>query len=167
MSEGLPVRVDAVRLAARDAQIRSVTPVAAMTRLVGLLADATGRVESDLRFTQESRRNRIDGEAGTTVQMTCQRCLQPMAVAVQATIRLALVADDDAAAALPDDIEPLESVDGSVSPLALVEDELLLALPPVALHGDGECSAAMTATGTASERSNPFAALRQLKDRQR
>ena len=162
MSEGLPERVDAERLAARGAEIRSVTPVAEMTRLVELLTDAEGSVDSTLRFSQESGRPRIDGTATTTVRVACQRCLGPMAVDLDVTLRLALVTDDAEHDALPADVEAVLSVDGRASPLGLVEDELILALPIAPMHAPDACSVRPADT-PAVGKENPFAVLRQLK----
>lgn len=161
MSEGLPEHVDVTRLAARSARIQSVTPVSGMTRLAELLVDAKGSVDSDLRF---SERQWIDGEARATVRVTCQRCLEPMSVALDARIRLAVDADD---AALPDDREAVMSDGGDLSLLALVEDELILALPIVPLHAEGECSGRLAEKPAPAERESPFAVLQQLKNRQR
>ncbi len=160
MSEGLPEHVDVARLAARSARIHSVTPVSAMARLAELLVDAKGNVDADLRF---SERQWIDGEASATVRVTCQRCLEPMSVALNARIRLAVDADD---ASLPEGREAVMSDNGGVSPLALVEDELILALPIVPMHAEGECSMRLAENPAPAERESPFAVLQQLKNRQ-
>ncbi len=159
MSEGLPEHVDVARLAARSARLQSVTPVSAMARLAALLVDAKGSVGSDLRF---SDRQWIDGEASATVRVTCQRCLEPMSVALDARIRLAVDADEDQ---LPDDREAVMSDNGDLSPLALVEDELILALPIVPMHAEGECSVRLAENPAPAERESPFAVLQQLKKR--
>ena len=164
MSEGLPERVDVERLAARGAQLDSVTPVAAMTRLAGLLADATGGVESELRFSHESGRSRIDGSARAQVRVACQRCFEPMPVTLDVELHLALVKDDAQADALPDGVDPALSIDGHVSPRDLVEDELILALPFAPLHEVDACSVRPAET-PATDKQNPFAVLRQLKKR--
>lgn len=166
MSEGLPVRVDVERLAARDARIHSVTPVASMKRLVELLTDAEGSVESELRFSHGSGRRRIDGAARTQVRVACQRCLEPMTVGIDADIQLVVVADEAEIQTLPDEAEAVVSDDGTVSPLELVEDELILALPIVPMHEEAECSVRVADHETPAERSNPFDVLKQLKNRQ-
>lgn len=167
MSEALPSRVDAIRLAGRDARITNVTPVAAMTRLVELLADDNGTVASELTFTHDAGEHHVvEGRASATLDLTCQRCLEVLPMHVEAELRVAVVADEAAAERLPGGMEPVLSADGEVSPLALVEDELILALPIVALHED--CTAPIEAAPeTGTERSNPFAALKELKNRQR
>lgn len=160
MSEGLPEHVDVARLAARSARLQSVTPVSAMARLAELLVDVAGNVDSDLRF---SERQWIDGEASATVRVTCQRCLEPMSVALDARIRLAVDVDD---AQVPDDREAVMSDNGDISPLALVEDELILALPIVPMHAEGECTVRLAEKSAPAERESPFAVLQQLKNRQ-
>ena len=162
MSDGLPERVDADRLAARGAQLQGVTPVAAMTRLAGLLDDASGDVESELRFSLDSGRSRIDGSARAQVRVACQRCFEPMPVALDVELHLALVADDAHADALPTGVDPALSLDGHVSPVELVEDELILALPYAPLHAVDACSVRPAET-PATDKQNPFAVLRQLK----
>ncbi|MEX0900159.1 MAG: YceD family protein [Gammaproteobacteria bacterium] len=159
MSDGLPEHVEIARLAARSARIQSVTPVSAMARLVELLVDATGSVDSDLRF---SERQWIDGEASARVRVICQRCLEPMAVAIDVPIRLAVDAE---LASLPDDREAVMSDDGRISLLALVEDELILALPIVPMHAEEKCIVRSVDKSAPAERESPFAVLQQLKNR--
>ncbi|HEV2321072.1 MAG TPA: YceD family protein, partial [Gammaproteobacteria bacterium] len=71
---------------------------------------------------------------------------------------------------LPPEYEPLPSGDGRVAIAELVADELLLALPLVPKHGDGEVcevdqAVAVHETPAAAEesRKNPFAELAKLK----
>lgn len=167
MPEALPSRVDAIRLAGRGARIENDTPVATMLRLAGMLADDTGTVRSQMGFVRDAAdRVVIDGHAAAMLTVTCQRCLDALPVQVAKDFRLGLVDDDAQADRLPDGIEPVLSDDGHVSPLAVVEDELILALPIVALHQD--CSPpADAAPAPAKVGDSPFAVLKQLKNRQR
>ena len=74
-------------------------------------------------------------EADAEVILECQRCLQPMRWPLQARRRIFFVEGEDAAAAL--DAESEDDVLALVPALdlqALVEDELLLALPIVPRH---------------------------------
>lgn len=143
----------------------NATPIADMQRLVSLLADPGGTVTSELEFTRDpSERDVITGNAATTATMTCQRCLQPMQVTLEADIELAVVADEMQAGSPTGDMEPLVSANGEVSPLALVEDELILALPVVPMHGPGtRCEVPAEAIPSGTARPNPFAVLKSLK----
>ena len=74
--------------------------------------------------------------------------------------------DDDAASDLPASYDPL--VSGNITNLhALVEDELLLALPAVPMHSREECQHSGNEFGNGADaevpqRENPFAALGDL-----
>lgn len=139
MSEGLPDRVNVARLAARGVRIDSSTPVSAMKRFRAMLADDSGMVESALTFSVDERsRLKVAGNAGVEVQAVCQRCLEPMALAMQAAFELLLI--DGVVSEDGNDALVVER--GEVSPLELVEDELILAMPIVTRHGDGEHCAA-------------------------
>ena len=107
-------------------------------------------------------------QAHTTVQMACQRCLQPLAVPLDVSSSLRFVHGEQQAEALDEHSE--EDVLALTSTLdlqRLVEDELILALPLVPRHepcpqplpmaaGDEEI-----ATSQASGRA--FAALAALR----
>lgn len=166
MSDGLPIRVDVERLTSREARIDSNTPVASMARLVALLADDEGSVDSELRFSRQSGHRHIDGAAHAVVHVACQRCLEPMSVELDADICLVIVDDDAEIATLPDDAEAVVSEDGAVSPLEIVEDELILALPIVAMHEAAQCAVKASEYATPVERGNPFDVLKRLKNRQ-
>ncbi len=140
MSQGLPGRVNVARLAARSARVDSVTPVSAMERFRTVLADDSGTVESALAFSvDEQSRMKVSGTARAGVQVVCQRCLEPMPLVVEAAFEL-LLFDNETADDVGSDAVVVER--GEVSPLELVEDELILAMPIVTRHGDGEHCAA-------------------------
>jgi uncharacterized protein len=99
-----------------------------------------------------------------------------MAVHVDAPIALALVhgvagADDLGLAAVegvPEDLDPLPLGQDAIRPLDLVEDELLLAIPQIALHPVQKCGWAGSPVPPALERrENPFAVLAALRGKDR
>ena len=104
-------------------------------------------------------------QADTDVHVTCQSCLEPMAVALHVDRLFRFVATEEEA--LLEDEESEEDVlsePHDVDLFALVEDELLLALPLVPRHGG--CIAAYQDAEPAElveEKPNPFAALAALK----
>jgi uncharacterized protein len=53
---------------------------------------------------------------------------------------MAVVEGLDEARRLPEEIEPVLIDDGRLRPLELVEDEILLALPQVPMHGADDCA---------------------------
>lgn len=113
-----------------------------------------------------------------TLLLTCQRCLEAMAVPVNASIALALVRSVAGADALgleavegvPDDMDALPLGQDPIKPLDLVEDELLLAIPQIPLHAMQDCgSAALPAPheGEPVRYDNPFAVLAALRGKDR
>jgi len=111
---------------------------------------------------------RVTIEADVTV--ACQRCLEGMQTHVSSDSTLAVVWTDAEAARLPRRLDPLV-VTGPTSNLwELVEDELILSMPPYSYHETEECSRKMSAfsdsapgEGKDERKSNPFDVLDQLK----
>lgn len=148
-------------------------PVAGMARLCDLLAAPTGTVEVSLAAAEDSQSlGRISGHVGGMLTLQCQRCLGPTPKLVHAEVDWTLVAteaDEDRLLATRD---PVLIDDGVLPLLAAIEDELIMALPIIAVCAEGECPQAEQANdaelvhnGRPSDaRPNPFAALKaQIK----
>ena len=105
----------------------------------------------------------------TTLNMTCQRCLGPVAVDIEFERSFRFVANE--ALAEVEDEESEEDVlvvSKSFNLLELIEDELLMAMPPVPKHEICPKPVKLQAVDAAfeeqpSEKPNPFAMLEQLK----
>lgn len=104
-----------------------------------------------------------------TVPLTCQRCLGPVDVALAVDRAFRFVADEETAAAQDDDAEEdLLVISRDFDLAALVEDEVLMALPLVPMHETCpvhvKLAVADEAFGAdATARPHPFAALARLK----
>ena len=73
--------------------------------------------------------------ASTVMQLTCQRCLQPMTVPLEVQPRLRFVQGETQAEALDEHSdEDVLALTPALDLLALIEDELILALPLVPCH---------------------------------
>jgi uncharacterized protein len=106
--------------------------------------------------------------AGTTLSLTCQRCLMPVEIPVDIERSFRFAPDEEMAAAQDEESEEdVLALSRSFDLVELVEDELLMEMPlaprhetcpPVSLAvADGDFESAAT------ERENPFAALGKLK----
>jgi len=73
------------------------------------------------------------------LELQCQRCLGRLDFEVESRVRLGIVRSLEEANNLPDRYEPVMVEDTRFSLVELIEDELLLALPSVPLHGHYEC----------------------------
>ena len=110
----------------------------------------------------------LDLQASVQLPMQCQRCLTPVLQEVSAERSFRFVADEATATALDDESEEdILVISRDFDALALVEDELIMALPLVPLHE--VCpevlpmSVADPEFEAASERPNPFGVLAGLK----
>ena len=108
-------------------------------------------------------------QAATSVPMTCQRCMGAAKTPLQVDQWYRFVASEDIAMAQDDaSEEDLLVLAPQFDLLALLEDELLMALPLVPMHDECPMLPAFSA-GTidvpadALDKPNPFAALAQLK----
>ncbi len=108
-------------------------------------------------------------QAKTSVPLTCQRCMGTVAVPLEVDQWYRFVASEDIAMAQDDESEEdLLVMEPQFDLLAVLEDELLMALPLVPMHD--ECPVAPVLrtgedalTAEAAEKPNPFAVLAQLK----
>ena len=107
--------------------------------------------------------------ADTTVPLTCQRCMGSVQTPLQVDQWYRFVATEDIAMAEDDaSEEDLLVLTPQFDLLAVLEDELLMALPLVPMHG--ACPVMPTfsaglvdAPADVADKPNPFAALAKLK----
>jgi uncharacterized protein len=109
--------------------------------------------------------------ATASVPLICQRCLSKVDLALNVDQDFRFVADEATALAEDDESdEDLLVLSRDFDVLALIEDELLMAMPIVPMHETCESEHAPTSDGSASdvleEKPHPFAVLRGLKIRE-
>ena len=110
----------------------------------------------------------LDLDAEVDLPMQCQRCLKPVLSTVFAERSFRFVADEATAAALDDEAEEdILVLNREFDALALVEDELIMALPLVPRHEVCPEAVVMAVSdpdvADVRERPHPFAALASLK----
>jgi uncharacterized protein len=168
MAPGLPDRVDCAQLADGEVVLERSYPLAEMPRLQDLLADPRGSVHARFAFA-----NLGAGRAGAAVavkatpQLVCQRCMQGFEYAVDGGSEVEFSgASSRASADSPGEV--YETNEGLVSLRELAEEELLLALPIVAMHEATACAllpdyeAADETQDEPDERTRPFIGLQDL-----
>lgn len=150
LSNALPEFVDPLRLAETRQVLKGQVAVAVMPRLMAALdisSPARGEVDVDLAFGVDGQGvRRVLGSLHAELDAICQRCLQPMILPLHVNIALGIVRALDEAEHLPDEYEPLvlASATEGQSLAAIIEDELLLALPVAPLHEEAQCTARTT-----------------------
>ena len=110
--------------------------------------------------------------AQTHLPQTCQRCLAEVSTHLEVVRSYRFVADEATAEAEDDDCEEdLLAISREFNLLALIEDELLMALPQVPMHDICPVQPKMAAVDENFEsdgsagKPNPFAVLAALKDK--
>jgi uncharacterized protein len=154
--------IDGFEFASAGATQQGTWPLSDFPRLRDVLAQDAGEVRYEISGVRDQReRPALRLKVSGTLQLRCQRCLEPMPFEVQTDETLVLAATlaeihaEPASAQAPDRV-----VAGREMKLReLVEDELILAVPYAPRHE--ECVAAGSAQGE-SAKSSPFAGLRGL-----
>lgn len=171
-----PQRLDALRMARGGAVLQGRRP---LHRLVRLLADLHAPVDPEAEVVWSARaelRAAASGapeawlhlEATAEVPLTCQRCLDAVQTGLAVDRWFRFVADEDAALAEDDDCEEdLLALEPRPDLLAVIEDELIMELPLVPMHGRCPDTPAALAPApeapAADDRPHPFSALARLK----
>lgn len=168
-------RIDVKRVAADQPFWEGRSPLAQFPRLNEAHAgDAQGReVVWSARLVQQEVLGgkpmvQLVLQAATSVEMTCQRCLELSVHELAVDTQIRFVATEAEAEALdPDSDEDLLSMEHPLNLRELIEDELLLELPLVPMHD--ECPLHLPSSVGEEEivgeveKANPFAMLAQLK----
>ncbi|APR05223.1 YceD family protein [Thauera chlorobenzoica] len=165
--QGIPSRVisDPFRFAAEARSIQGEVAVADLLRLSDVLASTEGvvrwKLEGSLVGEVARREPRLRLTASGQLDLCCQRCLGGLAWVLKLDTQLQLVR---AGQPIPeeelenDEFDAIE-VGDEFDALALLEDEILLALPVAPRHEN--CDAPRPVGGASKE--SPFAALASLR----
>ena len=131
--------------------------------------DAAVRGQLSFGFADaQQRMPALDGRLDATVDVVCQRCLEPFRLPLEADLRLLFGAG-------PTDVAGDEGYEGyevweldeeRLRPMDLVEEVLIMALPLAALHvDDAACAGPAIEVEEQGSTIRPFAALKaQMED---
>jgi uncharacterized protein len=132
-----------------------------LDRLHDLLAATDGAVHFKLTgFVNDSGAPGLRCEVQGTLKLSCQRCLEPMDHRLQIDTALLLTNDEQALEDDDPDTPECVPIQRDMSVSALVEDEILLALPMAPHHAEDVCRGRPAAE---PGKLHPFAALARLK----
>ena len=133
----LPKMINPLALAKAGEQISGSCNLSQMQRVEELVGDG---IEGQITFLFEFFHDQqyqlfcIKGKIEARMNLTCQRCLEPMPLVVDSVISMAIITDDNRVGQLPKQYEPYLNKGKSVSLRELLEDELLLAMPMAPMH---------------------------------
>jgi uncharacterized protein len=168
-------RIDTAEFSRRGEAIEGARAAHAFDRLREMLATDRGELRWVLSGERRARHEgghddylslSLDGE----VELTCTRCLQPVRVEIGERRLYRLFANEAQALREDAEVDDHDALVGGAGfdPLALVEDEAMLALPIAPRHPD--CAMAPDARSLGQtdetavpERENPFAVLAKIR----
>ncbi len=165
--QGIPSRLipDPFRFAAEARSIGGEVAVADLLRLSDVLSSSEGQlvwqVEGSMVEGVAGVEPRLRVSAAGQLMLGCQRCLGglPWVLKVDTLLHPVRVGQPIPEEELEDDEVDAIEVDGELDALALVEDEILLALPIAPRHEN--CESPQVVGGSTKE--SPFAALASLR----
>lgn len=166
MSDGrLPERIDPHRLAEGKRILQGSLELNTMPRLGAYLTGSGGKVQVEMEFGRDEEGIPfVRGHLETEVEIACQRCMGSFRLPLQSRFLLGVVSEEKEADRLPEHYDPLVAGHEPVVLKDLVEDELILSLPIVPRHPEGECPAPpVERDEPESKRENPFSVLAHLK----
>jgi uncharacterized protein len=166
-SETLPERLSAVRFVDAGERLAGALEPAHYKRLAEIATLLPGGT-AELQGSQDPFGPRVvRGTLQCEVRLTCQRCLQPVDVALSGDILWGLVRDEKAAGQLDRKLDPIVLDDGELWLRQAIEDELLLLVPIMPTHD--MCDTGWTSDpepDLAPARVSPFGVLSALKTEQ-
>ena len=170
-SEPFPNTLDVRKAAARGVDVSGVLKPLDLPRFAGLLADDSGSIKADMTFLKDEESRpliRLSFEAAVAV--ICQRCLKPMPLEFGGENILGVVWTDEQARHMPRHLEAVIIPEEEGNLWGIVEEELILALPPYSYHDTEDCLNILSEySGPAPDeeqgekKPNPFDVLAQLK----
>jgi len=173
MSSPLPEFVDHRHCANAGKRFSGIAVPGELPRIAAAVADPRGEVAFSLAFDRDERqRVRVGGRVQARLTLLCQRCLEPLVLAVDEPVALVLVESFAEMEQAPEGSDPWWPEEPRVRLLDLVEEQILLALPQAPRHPEGGCelhyqgpAVEVAETAEAAPRENPFAQLAALKRR--
>lgn len=180
----LPSRIEPFKWAEQGFSWSGQVPLSRFRRIASEVTVPPGQPDTDeikvqvdcrLYMDDYQRIAWLDGTLAATLPMTCQRCLEPVAVAVATQVHLALLTDEQQAARLDEEADfvilseeqIVHGVDDAqtIDLIELLEDEFLLSVPISPRHDacENRHQPVVNDEPELIRRENPFEALANLK----
>jgi uncharacterized protein len=128
-------------LAEREAVLSGEIGLRQLTRLREILHSDRGNIQASLKFHRQTDRSvTVDLSFETVLELTCQRCLEPVVRSVSERSSLTLLAPESMNSRVAKEGEAVVLTEGRLNPAALIEDELIVSLPIIPRHAEiDEC----------------------------
>lgn len=171
----LPRWVDPFKMAEHGASLEGGVPASHLSRLDGAgLTPVGDAAHVNLGFERHPEGfTMVRLGVRAEMRFTCQRCLGDAGLEVDRRSEIAVAVSPQDEQRLSERYDTALATEGRLDVHALVEDEILLAVPDIPMHGDpGDCDREMLAMqggpgddAPVGESENPFEVLKQWRDR--
>ncbi len=154
--------IDSLAFAREAGSLQGELPIAELTRTLDLLTDSSGGVRYRVEGAFGARsRPQLSLQLDGVLSLRCQRCLEGVdyQLKVRSVLEFVENEEDLTQEEIEDDSKDFLPAQNEVDVVALIEDEVILNLPPAPRHE----SCAMPASGQGAERFSPFSVLEGFK----
>ena len=155
--------IDSAKFTREKEQLHGTLPIASLGRLTQSVHSHAGEMQYAIQGgIDEWSRPTLHLVLRGELALLCQRCLMPMPFTVSVDTTLVLFASEEAIDIAQSDDPEIEGIlfDDSLDAVALVREELILALPYAPVHQQCGIDGMVK-----SEKLNPFAVLATLKQK--
>ncbi|UJF19913.1 23S rRNA accumulation protein YceD [Vibrio sp. SS-MA-C1-2] len=166
----LPLTIDPIKAAQKRLDYNGIVKSSLFKRLNESVQSVNSDVSVTLSFdVDEQKLTVMRGKAEAEVTLTCQRCTKGFTHNYKIEFIYSPLFKPEQIEDLPEAYEPTDlDENGEINLLEIIEDELLLALPQVAMHKLSDCSVnegdmVFGIIPEVEEKPNPFAVLETLK----
>lgn len=163
MPDGWSKPRDLAKLAEMGARFEFEIPLADLPGIPAEFSTAEGPAKVWMRFSRERGVPVADVKVQAVLKPLCQRCMREMRLDVDSESHVAVIGSEAQASNVAEEVETFLAADGHGTLAALAAEELLLSLPLVPRHAEGE--QCLDASAEAEETQRPFADLRALLEK--
>ena len=156
------VVIDSLVFAREGRSLQGELPVSSLTRILDVLADQAGELRYRVQGQMGPRRRpqlllEVDGR----LSLRCQRCLEGIDYPVRVRSVLELISNEEdlTQEEIEDDSKDFLTAQKELDVVELIEDEVILDLPPAPRHE----SCTLPEAGRQAEKVSPFSVLKGLK----
>jgi uncharacterized protein len=163
-SANMGLSINNIEFARKALEIHDIIAVSQFSRLRETLSSDEGVLNCRLVGGVSSEgKPRLQLYVQGTLQLSCQRCLEPFEFELDITSNFTIVADEQAIPPESDDHDDEDYLvaETQMQVIELIEDEVLLALPLAPKHDDDQCTASSKLNEL--KKPSPFAVLQGLK----
>jgi len=166
----LPIHIDPRKLALQGYCLEGEVDVRGLPRLASSVLRICGPVLASVQFELDETKARIaKGSSKASVEVVCQRCLDPVRIDLHADFALQIIRSEEQESRVAKNYEPWIVAERIANLSQVLEDETLLVLPLVNYHELGKCTgdtfqpeSELVGKNLGAD-SNPFEILAQLK----